>query len=270
MENLINIAIDKFLSNFFARIKYGLITSFMNLIELVSSNLLKLFDTPIIVDFMYAGIWISRILFGATIFILLIDILEENGSWKSDQFKVIEWTTIFLNLMKAAVFVEAAPRFAILAIHLTVGSVSSFDPKPYLTGIPINGTSLLAIIIGIVAVGGFAITTLMRFVAILIQAFSSFLYVPDIVRGHTTSMGSWIRQTVAIVLTFFLQYTLFFMGLVCFCESEIILACALWIGMFLCAKYLDKFGMSTGVTGALSSSISMAQSASNAISMFTA
>ncbi len=269
MQNLIISAIDTFLSSFRIKLEECLINFFMQVLQVVNSLLLTTFDIPMIVDFVEAGIWMGRILFGATFVILLIDIMEENGSWKSDQFKAIEWTTIFLNLMKAAVFVETAPRLTILSMKLVADSVNQFDPTPYLNGMKSwIGTLFIGIIISIIAVGGFAVVTIMRFGAILIQAFTAFLYVPDIVRGHTTSMGSWIRQTVAILLTFFLQYVFFFLGLVACLEVNLVVAAILWMIMIYVAKYLDKYGMSSGVTGAFSSAQSMVKSASDVISMF--
>lgn len=270
MEGLINTATDSFVSSFFASIEKTLIEFFMQLIQLVNTSLLGIFDMPIVSDFVQMGMTVSRILFGATVVILMIDVIEEASSMKSDQAKAIEWPTILFNLVKAAIFSEAAPQLSIIALRIVVEVVGQFDPSPYLSGM-MTGLADFALgtLIAIIAVGGFAAITMMRFGAILIQAATAFLYVPDIVRGHTTSMGNWIRQTVAILLTFFLQYILFYQGLVCCFEAQLIPALMLWLAMFYVSKYLDKYGMSSGITGAISSASNAVQGAVRTVSAFT-
>lgn len=267
MEALIQLASDLLVNTFFQKFQTGVVNFFTSLISVVTQGVLNLFNTPILLDFVEMGILVGRLVFGATFLILLIDLLEEAGSWKSEQAKAIEWTTIFFNLIKAVVFMEFAPKAGIVCFRLIVESVSTFDPTPYLNGMLTSIPSMLiGALVGIVAVGGFAIVSVMRFGAILVQSFTVFLYVPDVVRGHTTAMGSWIRQTVANLLTFFLQYVMFFMGLTLCVDGQFVPACALWIVMCMLSKYLDKYGMSTGVTGAISTASHTAQSACHAIS----
>lgn len=264
MQELIESAVEFFLESFFVQIKSGMIRLIMTLIELVSKGMLGLFEEPLTKDFIQTGMMLGRILFVCTIVILMLDIVEEIGSMKNEQFKAVEWNTIIINLIKAVVFVEAAPRGSIICLYLVVDSVNSFDPAPYLNNIP-NAPEIFGLIVIIIAVGGFCIVTMMRSCAILIQAFTAFLYVPDIVRGHTTSMGNWIRQTIAILLTFFLQYVLFFQGLVAYFNFQYIIAITLWIGMMNVSKFLDKYGMSSGVTSVLSTGASVAQGAVKAV-----
>lgn len=264
MQKLIESAVEFFLESFIVKIKSGMIRLIMTLIEFVSKGMLNVFDEPITIDLINMGIAIGHILFACTILILMIDIAEEAGSMKNDQFKAVEWPTILMNLAKAAVFVEAAPRLAIMSLYLVVDSVNSFDPEPYLNNLP-NAPEIFGLIVIIIAVGGFCIVTMMRSCSILIQAFTTFLYVPDIVRGHTTSMGNWIRQTIAILLTFFLQYVMFFQGLVAYFNFQYIIAITLWIGMMNVSKFLDKYGMSSGVTSVLSTGASVAQGATKAV-----
>lgn len=267
MQNLITQATDSFLSSFVIKSKEMMLEFLLSLIEMINTHLMNLFETPIIRDFVSMGTTIGRFLFAATLIILLIDIVEEAGSMKNDQFKAIEWPTIFFNMVKAVVFIEAAPQLSIIALRMISISVGEFDPSPYLNSIINMDINMFGMAIAIIAVGGFTLLTILRFGAILIQAFSVFLYVPDIVRGHTTSMGTWIRQTVAILLTYFLQYVLFFIGLVSYFNTETITAYLLWLTMLYVSKYLDKFGMSSGIKGVVSSGVSVAQSAKSAMTL---
>lgn len=264
---LIGLAIAAFFKYLWTLLCESIIKFIMDVISIINTNLLNAFSIPVISDFIFLGIRLGEILYAATFIILLMDIAEEASSMKSDQFKAIEWTTIFANLVKAFIFVEAAPRLAIMSMQTGARLVKEFDPSSYLNFI--NSTAphlgLIGLLIMLVGVVGFALITMMRFAAMLIQAFSAFLYIPDIVRGHTTSMGDWIRQAVCICLTFFLQQVLFFMGIVCFYSSDVIPACMLWLGMFYTPVFLGKYGMSSGVTGVLSSGARIATSTINLI-----
>lgn len=99
MQNLITQATDSFLSSFVIKIKEMMLEFLLSLIEMINTHLMNLFETPIIRDFVSMGTTIGRFLFAATLIILLIDIVEEAGSMKSDQFKTIEWPTIFFNMV---------------------------------------------------------------------------------------------------------------------------------------------------------------------------
>lgn len=130
MQNLITQATDSFLSSFVIKIKEMMLEFLLSLIEMINTHLMNLFETPIIRDFVSMGTTIGRFLFAATLIILLIDIVEEAGSMKNDQFKAIEWPTIFFNMVKAVVFIEAAPQLSIIALRMISISVGEFDPAP--------------------------------------------------------------------------------------------------------------------------------------------
>ena len=53
-------------------------------------------------------------------------------------------------------------------------------------------------IIVLIALVSFFCISLFSVGAMFLQALTVFLYVPDIVRGRTTSMGDWIRQTLSV------------------------------------------------------------------------
>lgn len=101
--------------------------------------------------------------------------------------------------------------------------------------------------------------------AMFLQALTVFLYVPDIVRGRTTSMGDWIRQTLSILVTYMFRNVLFFIGFTSAINLDIIAMSCAWITMIGAAKLLQKFGMSSGFGGAVSSTVSIGQSAFSTI-----
>ncbi|MEG1640872.1 MAG: DUF6045 family protein, partial [Ruthenibacterium sp.] len=185
----------------------------------------------------------------------------EASSFKSDQFKVIEWPTVFWNTVKTLIFIELAPRAAIMAMQVSSKMVGQLDTAQYFSTGYVGALSNWQLITILIAIAGFTCVSMMRFGAMLIQAFTPFLYVADMMRGHMSSMGDWLRQTIAIALTFFLQHILFFQGTVCFSTGSPLVGGMLWLTMFFVSKYLTKFGISSGVTGALSSANGMAQNA---------
>ena len=57
------------------------------------------------------------------------------------------------------------------------------------------------------------------------------------------------------------------MGLITYFNAQIVQACILWLTMLYVSKYLDKFGMSSGIKSVVSSSVSVAQGATKAIGL---
>lgn len=96
------------------------------------------------------------------------------------------------------------------------------------------------------------------FGAMFVQIMTAFLYIPGILRGDTTAMGSWMRQTVAIALSFFFKYLCFYLALVYLVQGNIYLTITFWTVMAASDKILDKFGWSFGTGGNLSGAANLA------------
>lgn len=267
MLGIINDAFSVFTQRLTETILSFFTNALAKVMSILNESVFAVFNEPMIISLLDFGIWVGRLVFVVSIVILLIDLAEEASSFKSDQFKVIEWPTIFFNIIKAVAFMEFAPRGAVLAMQVSSSMVGTLDAAEYFKDVSFSpGNLTMAMLIGLVAAICFAGVSIMRFGAILIQAFTPFLYVADIIRGHTTSMGDWMRQTIAIILTFLLQNILFIQGCISWASGSTIIAYMLWLTMVFTSKYLTKFGMSSGITGALSSVNGMAQGTLSAVS----
>lgn len=156
-----------------------------------------------------------------------------------------------------------APDLAIIAMQLSVTATGQMSIDYDTFRAQANGvlldTAVISIIV-LIATVAFFVYTLFAVGGIFIQAATVFLYVPDIMRGKDTAMGEWIRQTVAILLTFLFRHLLFVIGLAAALSGDVITMAVAWITMFSVAKLLQKFGASSGFGGMVSRTAQAGQS----------
>lgn len=270
MKALIDLAVSVLLESWTTAIKGWIVNAITEVISIFETSLITFFNEPLIADSITFGRWLAYGIFAASLVVLLCDLAEEAGSLKSEQFKVIEWPTIFTNLIKAILFIEGASRLSIIGIQIGAQLTGQLNPNGYFNGIAFGSGfwDVLMPPIVLIAAVGFCCITMMRIGAIFIQAFTPFLYVSDIVRGQTTAMGDWLRQTISILLTYFLQHVCFVQGLIFFMNKSYISCLIVWVTMFGVSKLLSKYGMSSGITGVLSSVGGVARGAAQTIGMF--
>lgn len=266
MIDLLDRSTEALLGNFKDRFDAWII----NLVMEVISNLEKLgsgfFDSAIVKQTLSFTAWLTWLVFGVAFIILLLDIAEEAGGYKPGQS--LEVATVFSNFIKALIFILMGPNMAVIGIQLATTmtgqlSVNYTDLRneiPNVATFDLAG-GLILIIVLLIALIGFFCFTLFSVGGVFIQAATAFLYVPDILRGRSTAMGDWIRQTVSIMITFLFRHILFIIGLTGALNHDFITMCAGWIAMFGTAKLLQKFGMSSGFGGMVSRTAQMGQSA---------
>lgn len=205
---------------------------------------------------------ISGIVLGVSILIAIFDIVEEN--------KTIIWKQIFMNLFKGGLFTIFARHIGLMCLTITNLIVRNlkldFDRNALwaatsATTISEGVTSLLWVLILIIVFIAFGVVCVMRNASMFVLMMSSFLYIPDIVRGDTAKMGDWIRQVVAVSLTFMFQYILFCLGINGVLSMDVVTALTGFAGIFVVPKLLQKFGYSSGVTGIMSGAGNMAMQA---------
>ena len=195
--------------------------------------------------------WVAFGVMGISILFMIIDYAEDIAAKSS-----ISISEMVMNIIKGFVFCLIAPQMSILAITLgsqlaemlnltsMVGSVSA-PPVVDPTAI----TYVLWILVCLIAFVVFLFITARQYGMMLIQIMTYALYVPGVVRGDTQSMGAWMRQTVAITVTYLCQYFLFYLGMVFTTLNSPIGTLVCWTGMASAAKVLNKFGLSAGFGG---------------------
>lgn len=274
MISLLRLAIDTLFETLVDRFHAWLLNLIMDAISWVEGAGAWFFNSMIVQKTLEFTAWLAWGIFGVAFVILLLDIGEELGGYKPGQG--MEFTAIFTNFIKAIAFILMGPRLAVIAMQLAANATGqmSVDYTALKTEVPnmfslnLGGLLPLIPIIILIAVIGFFCLTLFSAGGIFIQAATAFLYVPDILRGRTTAMGDWMRQTISILTTFLFRHILFIIGLAGALSGDYITMAVAWITMFGVAKLLQKFGMSSGFGGMVSHTTQMGQSAMYTMMMF--
>lgn len=262
MAGLIKIALDLIYSSFGENIRIGLLNIFSTTMGWINSLSASFFNSPIIAATYNFAHWLSWIVLGSAIIFTLLDIAEDCAEVK--QGHSIEWYTILLNLVKAVAFVEIAPILSRESMVVGLSLVSQFRPDSsldYATALP----QLLPLLFAVVCLIAFFGMSVASVGEVALLGITVFLYVPDIVRGRTTSLGDWLRQCLAVLVTFLFRTILFYIGLVATLNNDMISMVTAWLTMINTARILQKFGMSTGFAGVAQNTFQMGQSAASTI-----
>ncbi len=258
MLTLIKMGLDAIYASFGERFRLMLLDIIASVMGWLNALGTKFFDSPVVTATYTFTRWLSLFILGAAVIFTLLDVVEDLANVKPGQ--PIEWFTILLNFVKAMAFVEIAPVLSREAIMIGVSLIDQFQPDSsidYATALP-ELLPLLFAVISIVAFFGMSVASVGE---IALLGFTTFLYVPDIVRGRTTSLGDWIRQSLAVLVTFLFRSILFYIGFVGTINGDLITMATAWMTMLGVARILQKFGMSTGFAGVAQSTMQIGQSA---------
>lgn len=241
----------------------GLVQDFANsVIDFVLTLVDGFWQNNLLEAFLDFSVAVNLIVLVVSILILCFDVAEEN--------KPIIWKQIFANLFKGGLFTLFSRHIGMLCLtlsNLIVKNLQIDVDRSALwnisTALPsgVIGVSMIWILILLIAFVAFGVVCVMRNASMFVLMMSAALYIPDVVRGDTAKMGDWIRQVIAVSLTFVFQYIMFCIG-VGGCISVDPATCLTgFAGIFVAPKLLQKFGYSSGVTGIFSSAGNMAMQA---------
>lgn len=234
------------------------------IISFVNKYILSFFEISAVNQFMNFSTWINGIVFAVSFIVVAADIAEEKVSDKP-----IMYSVVFTNVGKALLFsvfarylgqwsMELANAItSFFGINLQADKMSSSISEIILqigTGVfeiqsAVPFLNLVFLIVLIVALVYFAVTSLRRFGEMFVHILTSALYIPDIMRGDTTKMGDWLRQMISIVLNYVIIYILFFLGCGFFDTDNVLVCLSFWLTMPVVSKLLNKFGWSSGTQG---------------------
>lgn len=248
-------AIGKMIWNFIhTAVKNDILDMCTKMIELINNGTSTFFENDIIKTFLEFSKWANFIVFAIAFLFMLFDLAEEHAGQKD-----VDYSVMFGNCIKALIFCQFNAEIAKMSMLIANVFTSKlnfnvqFDPQTAAQSFTIDYASpafeillLLAVLIGIIV---FFVMSVMRYGAMFVHILSSSLYISDILRGDTTSIGAWLRQMVAICVTYMLQYLTFYAGLYYIASENILMWAIMWAGMASCKKILDKFGYSTGTRG---------------------
>lgn len=227
---------------------------YTSILSYVTTPYNDFWNNPIIQGAVRFSQWVAYAVMGVSILFMIIDYAEDIAAKSS-----ISISEMVMNIIKGFVFCLIAPQLSILAITLGSQLARTLDLTNMANALSTNGdedilwhtgiAQIIWIIACLIAFVVFLFITARQYGMMLIQIMTYALYVPGVVRGDTQSMGAWMRQTVAITITYLCQYFLFYLGMVFTTLNSLagILIC--WTGMAAASKVLNKFGLSAGFGG---------------------
>lgn len=212
---------------------------------------------------------VSNFVLVASMIVALIDIGEEAGAGNR-----VPWTVVAGNFIKGIAFANlivliCASIFRVSATVvrlLPIGNLSSWDwsSAGSFAASSINAKVdmsvigfipyILLVLFLIVGCFAYEVMSFLLFTNMVTHTIAGILYVPDIVRGDTSAIGSWLRLGITFNLTYIIQSLFFFIGISYLIDFDLtsmdmMLGVACLIGMFSVPKVLSKYGFSMGVTG---------------------
>lgn len=222
------------------------ITSMMQYATGISTNF---WGNEVIAGFMELSRWVAYAMFFVGIFFVIADYIEDRSANKP-----VYLSTLVVNIIKGMAFAFLAGyicQYSLLFVESLTGTLTSFILPFDITNFNAMTliTPLAMLLLGIIAAAYFIFQSLKRFGAMLIQAVTAFLYVPAIVRGDAEAIGNWLKRTIAISLTFFLQFVLFHLGLNFLLSGVELIGLALWFSMGSVTKILDRYSIQLGNGG---------------------
>lgn len=246
------------------QIKNALLDICQQIMTLIAAGTANFWNDPMIKAFLSFSQWANMVVFTVSVIFMLFDIGEELASGKG-----VDYGIVFTNILKALLFVSLNSTLAQMAMLLSDTVTTKLDFKittkasnifdtlnaAYSGSLPFLIVMLIVILIACLV---FFVMAVMRYGSMFVLILSSSFYITDILRGDTTSLGSWLRQMIAVAGTYIFQYITFYLGLYYLVQNNIVMCAVCWAGMGNAGKVLQKFGFSSGTKGVFSTASSMA------------
>lgn len=223
-----------------------LLKSYSDILGIVTSPNIAFFNDPIVRGLISFSQWAAYAAMGASILFMVVDYGEDLAAGKN-----IALSEMLMNIFKGFIFCLVAPQLGLLSLDIGRQLATSLDLSGYLQNnfTMMASMSLIWVIVSVVALVVFVFMSARQFGMMLIHIATYVLYVPGVVRGDSESMGAWIRQTIAIALTYLCQYVMFYFGLYYMAQGKIVGGIIGWASMAAVKTVLNKFGMSSGFAG---------------------
>lgn len=257
IANLLFSALIDWINN----IMIGIIKVEINIVNSITMDFWDNYYVSLILDF---GTWIAWGVFAVSFIVLLCDLAEERSTGQP-----IDWGMVFSSISKTICFILFARWIAIWSLKFIgvltdfLGAVLDYGRmKSGMSGIysgvdtlEVYTKSALILVVAIVLCACcwiFIYQSFKRFGNMFIHVMQAPLYVPDIIRGDTKKIGEWLRQMIAISVTYGFQYMCFYLGATLLMDGQVLTALPFWIVFTQIPKILQQFGWSTGTTGKFS------------------
>lgn len=224
---------------------------FTNVMNMINSLSINIWNEPIIIDLIKLSGKIAIIVLALSIPFLLKDMLE--------QADTLDWKVVGFSVLKAYLFTVSINIFGVMIFnigHTLIKSLNLVVDPSQITAVVGSILGAPVLIIMVVASIVFLVMTITRIATMLIHIFTSFLYIPFIVRGDSSKAGEWITMAISISLTYTCQYFFFYLSIYLYLDSKVWIATLFLAASFLIVPALKTFGFSSGARSALSSTTS--------------
>ena len=224
---------------------------FTNLVQWCAGASYSFWDASLVNVLLQAGAGVSILVWAVSLIIVIQDVLEAISEEKR-----VYLGSVIGDSLKAVVFSQASPFLGILVIKFLFQIMALLNWSDSLVA---SWTDLVAetagfsrimgILITVIASGYFFYASIKNSGLFFVMLLLCPLYVPAITRGDHSAMGGWIRQALAILLTYFFNYLIYYIGLFLFVQGDLFSAVIPWAALFTVPRLLDKFGFSSGSGG---------------------
>ena len=235
----------------FETILSGTLDICTNMVQWCASASVSFWDASLVNTLLQAGAGVSILVWAVSLIIVIQDVLEAISEEKR-----VYLGSVIGDSLKAIVFSQASPFLGILVIKFLFQIMALLNWSDSLVA---NWQSMIAVATGFSGILGIIITVIasvyffyasiknsgLFFIMLLLCP----LYVPAITRGDHSAMGGWIRQALAILLTYFFNHLIYYIGLFLFVQGDLFSAVIPWAALFTIPRLLDKFGFSSGSGG---------------------
>lgn len=191
---------------------------------------------------------ISFAVFGIGLVLSIYDFLEAMANDKAANPYNLLKSWIF-----GFVFSLFGPRIVLWGFDFAISLMAYLDLSSVTTQMGSHSLNSLTTDVGMVLVitlvlliGSivFIFRAATRWVQAIVQVIQVPLFVLPIMRGDDTAFSSWARATLAVALTFLIEYFLYWCGLTFLMTSHVMEGIACFIGCGGVANQLGKYGMS--------------------------
>lgn len=262
-----NLIMSLLFKGFEEQIKNWLIDTMKWMFGLVNSFTDPFWENGIVNSVFAFVTFVANIILVASLVFVLLDIAEESGAGNR-----IGWTVVVSNFFKGFIFANGIVLIgrymctvsSQLVGMLPMGQYTAGDGYDWVDVLDVvNGSLsvantfipyLIMVIVLTIGAAAFLLMSMLRFTNMFIHVIGGLYYISDIVRGETSALGSWLRQAIVIACTYIIQYIMFSIGVTLIVDRDLtgsgaILGLGFIIGMFSVPKILQKYGMSSGVSG---------------------
>lgn len=223
-----------------------LLKTYSDILGIAINPNVNFFHDPIVQGLISFSQWAAYAAMGVSIAFMIVDYGEDLAAGKN-----IALSEMLMNIFKGFIFYLISPQLGLLSLDIGRQLATSLDLSAYLqTNYTLMADmSIIWVVVSVIALVVFVFMSARQFGMMLIHIVTYALYVPGVVRGDSESIGAWIRQTIAIALTYLCQYVLFYLGLFYMIQGNIYGGVIGWSSMAAVKTVLNKFGMSSGFAG---------------------